>query len=248
VAGLFWAPTYARETALWATQGIGGDAVNLLVVVPLLLISGLKTARGSDRAQLVWLGTQGYLLYNFFIYAFAVHFNALFLVYCAVLGFSFCSTLCALPRLDVEAFASACAQHAPRRLVAVMFFTLAALTAAGWLKEDIPAIVHGLVPDSIPPTGLPVNPVHILDLSFLLPALVITAVLLLRGRAIAHVLAPPLVVVLALISLEIAGIGAALIRKGYGGSPAMVILFVGLGCGFAALAWRYLRLIPARVP
>jgi hypothetical protein len=30
-AGLFWPPTYARETRLWAVEAMGGDAVNLVV-------------------------------------------------------------------------------------------------------------------------------------------------------------------------------------------------------------------------
>jgi len=72
VAGLFWAPTYAQETPLWAAQGMGGDAVNLVLVVPVLLVSAMQAHRGSVPARLVWIGSLFYLLYNFVIAAFFV--------------------------------------------------------------------------------------------------------------------------------------------------------------------------------
>ena len=49
-AGLFWPPTYARETALWAAEGHGGDAVILFVIVPILLASAVSAHRGSVSA------------------------------------------------------------------------------------------------------------------------------------------------------------------------------------------------------
>jgi hypothetical protein len=88
-AGCFWAPTYAQEKPLWAAMGLGGDAVNLFVIVPVLLASALLDRKGSVPACLVWIGTLVFLLYNFLIYALAVHFNEVFLVYCGVLGLSF---------------------------------------------------------------------------------------------------------------------------------------------------------------
>ncbi len=51
-AGLFWAPTYAQEKPLWAAMGMGGDAVNLLVIVPVLLASALLARKGSVPACL----------------------------------------------------------------------------------------------------------------------------------------------------------------------------------------------------
>ena len=80
VAGIFWPPTYARETLYSKAGGIASDLVDLCLVVPVLLISGIKGYRGSIPARLVWLGTLGYLLYNFVLYAFGTHFNPLFLV------------------------------------------------------------------------------------------------------------------------------------------------------------------------
>ena len=88
-AGIFLEGTYAMESASWAAQGIGQDIVTLTLVVPLLIVSAIKASRGSKPALLVWAGVLVYLAYSYTLYAFFIHFNALFLVYTAALGLSF---------------------------------------------------------------------------------------------------------------------------------------------------------------
>jgi hypothetical protein len=52
-AGLWWPPTYARESALWAAEGMGGDAVNLFVIVPVLLLTaGFRNDGGHEPREL----------------------------------------------------------------------------------------------------------------------------------------------------------------------------------------------------
>jgi len=241
IAGLFWAPTYARETPLWAVQAVGGDAVNLLVVVPVLLVGAIKGHRRSAAGRLVWLGALGYLLYNFVIYTLAAHFNPLFLIYCAVLGLSFYTTILSLPSLPVDDIVRRLAPRAPRRTVAILLLILATAAALAWLKEDLPASFTGRVPETVTQMGLLTNPVHVLDLSFLLPALFMTAIMLLKRKPVAHVLAPPFLVLMALISLEIAGIGVAMLWRGLAAGVAMPAFFFALALGLATLAWRCLR-------
>ena len=78
---------------------MGGDAVNLVVIVPVLLIGAALAQRGSVSARLIWMGTLVFLLYNFVVYAMAVHFNALFLAYCGILGGSFYALVWSLASL-----------------------------------------------------------------------------------------------------------------------------------------------------
>ena len=89
LGGLCLPLTYAAETPLHAAQYLGNDAGNLLLVVPILLIVAFLALRGSTAARLIWMGTLVYLVYDFLGYAFATHFNSMFLAYCAVLGLSF---------------------------------------------------------------------------------------------------------------------------------------------------------------
>lgn len=240
-AGLFWPQTYAQERPLWAAEGMGGDAVNLALVVPVLLASAIFARRGSLTARTAWMGTLFYLIYNFLIYTFAVHFNALFLVYCGALGLGALALAGSLPALPSEEIAEAYGPGAPVRLVAVLFFLFATLVAVGWLREDIPALLSGQTPQSIREVGLFTNPPHVLDLSLLLPGLFITAIMLLRRRPLAFVLAPALMTFLALMSAQLAGLVVALIWKGFAAGYTMAFAFLALGAGFGALQAVFCR-------
>jgi hypothetical protein len=215
--------------------------VNLVLVVPVLLVSAVGTHRGAVPARLVWSGSLLYLLYNFVIYTLAVHFNALFLVYCGVLGLSFHGLIGSLTSLPLAEIVQSFGQRAPGKLVALVFFLLASVTAAGWLREIVPALLAGRPPQNVRDVGLPTNPAHVLDLSLLLPGLVITAIMLLRRRAMAFALAPALLTFLMLMSVQLAGIIVAMAVKGFQASVVTASFFVALATGFAALLWFYLR-------
>lgn len=240
-AGLFWPSTYAQEKPLWAAEGMGGDAVNLFVIVPVLLASALLAQRGSASARLIWMGTLTCILYNSVIYALGVHFNALFLVYCGVLGLSFYGLVGSLGSLPVSEIARAYGPRAPVKIMAAVLFLMAVVPAAQWLREIIPAQLAGRAPASVTDVGLPTNPVYVLDLALLLPGLFIAAVMLLRRKALAFTLAPVLLVFLILMSLALAGMLVGMVLKGFVNGYFQPALFVGLAAGFAVLLARYFR-------
>ncbi len=239
VAGLFWPATYARETPYSRAGGYASDIVDLFLVVPILLISGTMGFRQSVPARLVWLGAQGYLLYNLVIYAFGVHFNALFLIYCATLSLCLYATVFTLPLISLAQIAEAYGPRAPRKTIGVVFLVLAIQTAAFDVRDDIVAILAGRVPPDIINANQPVNFIHVLDLAFLLPALCITAILLFRKKSSGYVLAPVLLTLLAIMSLELVSILTVLGRSGFGMSIPMIIFFVVLFVGFTGLLWLY---------
>ena len=243
VAGLYWPATYARETPYSRAGGYASDIVDLFLVLPVLLISGIKGYRGSVPARLVWLGTQGYLLYNFVIYAFGVHFNALFLVYGATLGLCLYATVFSVRFIPLEQIAQAYGPRALRKTIAIVFLVLAIQTAAFDLREDIAATLVGRVPQSVIDATTPVNFIHVLDLVFLLPALCITAILLLRRKASGYALAPIFLSLLAIMSMELVSILAVMARKGFGTSLPMIIFFIVLGVGFVILLGFYFSLV-----
>ncbi len=243
VAGMYWPATYARETPYSRAGGLASDIVDLLLVVPVLLISGIKGYQGSVPARLVWLGTQGYLLYNFVIYAFGVHFNALFLVYCATLSLCLFATVFSLQFVPLEQIAQTYGPRAPRKTIAIVFLVLAIQTAVFDLRADIAAILAGRVPQDIIDANQSVNFVHVLDLGFLLPALCITAILLFRRKASGYALAPAFLTLLAIMSMELVSILTVMGRAGFGMSFPMIIFFAALGVGFTILLWFYFSLV-----
>jgi hypothetical protein len=240
-SGLFWFPVYAQETPIWAAEGKGGDAVTLVVIIPILLVSAMLAHRGSLSARLVWMGTLIFLLYNFAIYAMAVHFNALFLVYCGGLGFSFYALLGSLSSLSPSEIASIYGPRAPVKTMAAVLFLLAVVFAAQWLREIIPALLSGHAPKSVTDAGLLTSPVHVLDLAIVLPGFVITGITLLRRKPVAFVLAPALIVFGILMIVAVAGMIGALIFKGLANDYVVAAVLVGMAAGLAVLLVRYLR-------
>jgi hypothetical protein len=242
LAGIYWPATYARETPYSRAGAVGSDLVDVLLVVPVLLISGIRGYRGSIGARLVWLGTQGYLLYNFVIYAFGVHFNALFLVYAATLSVCFYATIFSVRFIPLEQIAQTYGARAPRKTLAIVFVVLAISTAAFDLREDIPAILSGRVLQSAVDLNVPVNFVHVLDLAFLLPALGVCASLLWRRKASGYALVAVCLTVLAIMSVELAAIVAVMGFRGFGPNVPMIVSFAVLGAVFTALLGFYLAL------
>lgn len=180
VSGLVDPQVYAQETENWAAQAKGQDLGNLLAAV-VLVVAAVRYRRGSQRAGLVWLGVLLYLIYAFIVYAVAVHLNHLFLIYVAVLGLSAWTVLFNVAHLRREAVL-----HGKDRSLKVAAWVLIAtgvLFASLWLSELVPALLTGNVPASLTEAGLWVNPIHVIDLSMVLPGFIISGVAALRLRA-----------------------------------------------------------------
>ncbi len=117
-----------------------------------------------------------------------------------------------------------------------MLLLLAGLAGLQWLREIVPALLSGGTPKSISELDLPTNPVHVLDLSLLVPAVFVTALMLLRRRPLGFTLAPVLLVFLVLITLAVATMGAML-----GAGYVRIAVFVAPTVIPSALLVRCLR-------
>jgi hypothetical protein len=189
-AGLFIPDTYAKETANWTAQAVAQDIIDLFLIIPFLLITALLAFKKSRIALLLWSGVLIYLIYTFVLYCFAVHFNQLFIVYCLVLGLSFYAFLYFLLSQIKEPIASWFSDKVPLKTVGIYLMILSGLFYFLWLSEIIPAIFSNTTPATIIETGLLVNPVHALDLSVVLPGMMIFAILLIMKKPLGLLLAP----------------------------------------------------------
>jgi hypothetical protein len=246
LAGLTFPSLYARESASWTAQALGQDWVDLLLAVPWLVIAGLGARRGSRRALLLLGGGLAYTVYELVIYAFAVRFNALFLVYCATLGlalFSLCALGAGLLREDPKSWYG---PHVPARAAGGFLITVAVVFALLWLAEVVPALARGSVPPSVAEAGVATNPVHVLDLAFVLPAHVLIGVWLLRGRSLAYALAPILLGFDALMAASIAGMMVVMGLRGLAVSPAVAAALAAVAAASAILLARVLRRLGTR--
>jgi hypothetical protein len=227
LAGLFWTGAYARETKAWWVQAVGQDAANLPVVAVTLGCAALLRRRGSLAALCVWLGCLLYFIYAFVIYAFAVHFTALFLAYVAVLGLSFHAVVATLAGLDVTAVTAPLRDRPGTKAASPLLIAIGLVFATLWLIEDTPHVLANTPPPSLAETALWTNPVHVLDLAFVLPAMIVTGVQLRRGRPWALLLAPVLLVFAVAMGVAILALFALSAFHGFPvAAPAAVVVDV----------------------
>jgi len=223
-AGILLKSTYAGETPSYAIQGVGQDIENIVTAIT-LLITIYFVSKGSFKAFLVWMGVLLVLIYSYVIYALAVHFNSLFLVYVAILGLSFYALVVSLIHLHLHSFQPYFAANSKAKAVSVFLLVIAILFYLQWLSEDIPALVVGKVPQSVVESGLLTNPVHVLDMAFMLPAMIITAILLWRRRLLGYFLAIPLLVFSILTGVGILAIFVVTSIKGIPTSLVIELVF-----------------------
>jgi hypothetical protein len=241
IFGAFDPGTYARDAPSMAAQGAGQDLVDLFLVVPGLAVSLALVLRGSRIALFVFAGVVFYVLYSFFIYAFGVHFNRFFLVYCLVLGtalYAFVLLVIDLSRMPVETWAE---DRAPTRLVGIWLLAVAALFYLLWLRDTVPAVLGNTVPRSVGAYGLLVNPVHVLDLAVALPGLIVAAVLLMKKRRLGFILAPVALVFLVILAVALAGMVAMSKARGIAGDMTVAGVFLVLAVVSTTLLFALLK-------
>jgi hypothetical protein len=194
---------YAGLTPAFLPQALAQDIANLIVVSPAWLVLAIMALRGSLRAYLLWLGVLIFTVYNYVIYTFSVPFGPLFLLWVAVFGLSIFSLIGGITAVDHKVVASSFTSRRAILVAAWFLIVTAVLFGLLWLSEDVPALFSAATPSSLIDMALPTNPVHILDLGFFLPAVIITGVLLIKRKPLAYTIAPSFIVFLILTGIPI---------------------------------------------
>jgi hypothetical protein len=181
-------PAIFHDPAGTAGNARGTDLVILIVAIPALVAAMILAARGSLRAQIVWLGALNYITYNAIFFAYGVHFNPLFLIYAAMLSLAVWSIVALLLRVNVEELRACFTPSTPVRIVAGYLLLTTALFALVWLKDIIPAIAGNTTPQGLAGTGMVTNPVQMNDFTFSFPLTILAALWLWQRRAWGYLL------------------------------------------------------------
>lgn len=194
---------YSGLKPAFFAQAIAQDVASLILVLPAWLILAILGLRGSLRAYLLWLGVLTFTVYNYVIYTLAVPFGPLFLLWVAVFGLALWALIGGAVSPNHETVRLAYKSPSAVKVTAWSLIVVAILFALLWLSEDVPALLSGQAPQSLTDMGLATNPVHVLDLAFFLPAVVLTGLWLLRRRPFAFTVAPAFVVFVILTGVPI---------------------------------------------
>lgn len=227
----------------------GTALVVMGVAVPVLIVSVLRAARGSARALVFWYAAVAYLLYQGVLFVFGTPFNALFLLYVAMLSLAIWSLVTLVHATDEPAFVRRFTPDLPAHALAVYAATLAVLNALAWLRTILPATLADEPASFLDGSGMTTNPVFVQDLAFWLPLLLVGAWWLWSLRPWGEV-----VVGTMLVMLVLEGVGVAT-DQWFGvradpdtafASAGAVPLFLTLAAIGCMPVWFYLRHLDPR--
>ena len=228
-AGLFVPDLY--DEGDWAREALrGGDLVTLVLAAPLLLGSLVLAVRGSQRARVVWIGMLVYSVYNSAFYAFGPSFNDAFVLHIALLSISIFALACALVSTDLVAIASTFGPVRGARWVGLFLAVVGIAQGLLWLFVLARNVATGQLIADVPADGQ--HLVFALDLSFLVPSLVLSGVLLFRRLPLGYVLGGAMAVMGAVYQVNMMAAGAFQDRAGVAGAAAFAPENVGLAIAF----------------
>jgi hypothetical protein len=190
--GLFIQNIY-RDNTFVMTALRGNDIVTLFVAVPMLILALIFSLRGLIWAQLIWMGSLGYMLYNYAFYLYGAAFNLFFLAYVAIFALSIYGLIFGISGLNAQEISRRFNIKTPVRWISgyMLFFGL--FLGGLWVVRAIGIMLTlgtlpvGQIPQDILKFGHPTAVVYATDLSLLIPALLVGAVLLWQSRAWGYV-------------------------------------------------------------
>jgi hypothetical protein len=231
-AGTALVPGVLRGTAVMNGSARGTALVVLLVAVPALAAAMWFAARGSARAQVVWLGAVAYILYNSVLFLFMTPFNKLFLFYVALMSLAIWSIAMVIRDIGVESFGQRFSPKLRVRAIAVYALAIVALNFLAWMQAVVPGVLSSSSPKFLDGTGMTTSALYVQDLAFWLPLMAVSSVWLWRRQAWGYVIAGAM-----LVMYEIEAVGVAVDQwMGHAADPASAVAWAGAVPMFAAIA------------
>lgn len=241
-SGLFWGSAlYRHEQPFVIAQGGGQDLMTLGLILPAVLASAFLTMRGSKRALLIWFGLLGYLLYTYTLAAFCLHFNRLFLIYVGLVGCTLYALIGGLSSPTAKEIHGLFGAKTPVKFVSIFFAVVMTLFYLVWLKDIVPALLTGGIPQRVADWNTPTYGVHVLDMAVGLPAFGLTAWRLWRRRPSGYLLAGVLLTFVSAMGMALVAIKISQGLGGFSVSTGRFIIYILIALfSLGTLVW-YLR-------
>lgn len=239
--GLLVPEAYYQETTSWAAQAKGQDLINLFII-PFYLFSTLFIKQRKNSFPSLWTGISCYYVYTFLIYCFDIQFNRMFLLYTFILGLLIYSLLF-LFYSNKNKFHAVETNSFPDQLTGAYFIFTSVLFYGLWLSVILPANLFNKAPENL--ELLPTNPVHVLDLSIVLPGIFIGGILLIRKKRLGYLLAPIVLTFSLLMQLTISVL--LLLLNEHDRQPAEIVWFT-FGLATMSLILLILNLRKNHIP
>ncbi|MBP2027158.1 hypothetical protein J2Z35_000952 [Acetoanaerobium pronyense] len=216
-----------------AIQGIAHDYVTLFIGIPLLILGLRGYRKDSLKGSFILTGTLGFFLLTYLFYLMMAMYNELFLIYVALLGFSFFSFVLMLGSFDKDSIKEKFSENTKVKVPGIFLVINGINVGILWLTMVITPLLDG----SIYPVDIGHSTTLVvqgLDLALMLPFSIITGILLIKRNPLGYIFAPSYLIFL---SILMAALTAKLIAMGMAGVsiiPAIIIMpatmLISIGC------------------
>lgn len=183
---------YARNSISMASQAIAQDMITLLVGIPIILLSLLLIRRKKSKGIFLYTGIMGYFLYTYASYAFLMIYNQLYLIYVALMALGFYSFIGGLFAIREKKTVEYFTEKFPAKSLSTFLFVTGSVIGLLWLSKVIPTIPNGSAPAELEHYATIV--IQSLDLGVVVPACIVTGVLLRKRNEWGYILSVVLVV------------------------------------------------------
>lgn len=214
---------YARDSVSCAAQARGQDVVTLAIGIPLLLIGTYLVRRGSLHGKMLQAGALGYMLYTYASYSYLSMYNSLFLLYVALFGLSLFAFILAFRSFGEREVADSLKAWYPRRFLGGYLIGMGVLLALMWIGRIVPALMEGLAPVGIEHYTTLV--IQASDLGVVVPAAIVTGVLMIRRSALGATLGAVLFIKLVTMAMALFAMMVMMHLSGVRLAIAEVVIF-----------------------
>ena len=177
-----------RDNDFVTSAWLANDAITLFTAIPFMMVALFFTIRGSLAWTIIWLGLLDYFLYNYSFYLFGAGFNPLFLLYVLIVGSSIYAMICGLASFDRRNLIRSVSSRMPVRWIAIYLLFVAAGLTSIYVAQSLGYVVNGSLPEIVTRTDHPTSVVFALDLTLLVPAMVLGAVWVWQRKAWGYIL------------------------------------------------------------
>ncbi len=192
---------YARDSISCAAQARGQDVVTLVIGIPLLIIGTIVSRRGSLHGKMLQSGALAYMLYTYASYAYLCMYNALFLLYVALFGLSLFAFIIAVRSFGPTEVADALKKRYPRRFLGGYLIGMGVMLTLMWIARIVPSLLLKIAPMGIEHYTTLV--IQASDLGVVVPAAIVTGVLLLKRSALGATLGAVLFIKLVTMAMAL---------------------------------------------
>jgi hypothetical protein len=221
---------YHYDTKLMAMGFKAGDAVTLILGIPVLIFSLLLYRRGSVKGELLLAGTLAYFLYNYSSIVFGAAYNQLFLVYVALMSASLFGLILTLMSFDLAMLPAHFSPHLPRRNIGIYSIASGVVLLLIWPSLSIvPALVEGKAPPEVWSYTTVIT--YAIDMGIVAPTLIAAGVMLLQHNPLGYLLTAMLLVFTAMLGINLLTAGTIQMLTGL----IDIRQFIGFVASFAIL-------------